>query len=165
MNMAATKNIGALLDLAGPVAAHAIAAGLGDNIETDGADVDRLPKGLDVAERFDSAVVAAFVRATLAATETATVTITIQDAPEDATTPDTAGTYADVAAALQPTALVLTGGGGGTTETGVIDHNIRLSGLRRFVRIQVLIDLSAGVTDIGSYGAGWVLGGPQVMPV
>jgi len=146
------------ITLAGAVGASAVAGGAGDNTETNGAEFDRLPPGPDDAQRYDSAAVAIFAQATLTATETATLTATIQH------TDVTGGAFADIPAADQPTPLVLTGGGGGTTEQDALKFAVRLSKLKRFVRVQVLIDLSAGATDVGAYGGGFVAGGAAVVP-
>ena len=146
------------ITLAGAVAASAIAAGVGDNTETDGEEFDRLPPGPDDAQRYDSAAVAVFAQATLGDGETATLTATIQHADLSG------GAFADIPVADQPAPLVLTGGGGGTTEKDTLKHGVRLSRLKRFVRVQVLIALSAGAAAIGSYGGGFVAGGAAVVP-
>lgn len=55
--------------------------------------------------------------------------------------------------------VVATGDTGGSTETGVVTQRFDLSGLKRYFRLSVYVDLSAGSTDTVSYGSALVLGG------
>lgn len=48
---------------------------------------------------------------------------------------------------------------GGTTEVGCLARKVDLSGLKRYFRISVYIDLSASGTDTAEFGTALVLGG------
>lgn len=157
--IASERNVGAGLAVGGGVAGEATAGGAGDGAEITGEEFDRLPNPTgDTANRFDSCVVTAAMRATLAATETATLSFSI----EEATT--SGGSFSALAAALQPPDLVLTGGGGGTTEIGTLKHNLKLSPRERILRLKTTVTMSAAVTDIASYGANIVAGGATPVP-
>ena len=153
------QNIGAYIKQAFAVSATAVAAGAGDNTETNGSIVDRLG--------FQSAVLVLAAQATLSANKKATFKATIQDG-DDASLTDAA----DIAAALQPSgaadSVVLTitdSGAGGTQKTSVnIVENLNLASLKRYLRAQVHVDLDAGVTDTAHYCAVWILGGHRELP-
>lgn len=126
------------------------AAGTGDNTEVDGPSIDR--------QNATSMSVAIVAKAVLAATKTLVVKATVQDSADGVT-------FADVAAALQPggaansTVMTLTGGAGGSTESGVYQLGVNLSSLKRYVRIQVLPDLNATGTDTATVAGVVSLGG------
>ena len=54
---------------------------------------------------------------------------------------------------------------GGSTETGVAVMRVDLSGVKQYFRCAVTPDLSASGTDTATFGAMFVLGGLQNMPV
>ena len=158
--LAQEREVGESLKNDGFVAAGAIAAGLGDNVAVVGPVIDRLPQiDGDQPARFDSCVVTSAMRATLGAADLATLTILVEEADL------VGGPFAAIPVALAPPDLVLTGGGGGTTEVGGHSHDLRLSPRKRFLRLTTTVDLSAGAADIASYGALLVLGGADRAPV
>lgn len=134
-----------------------VAAGAGDNSAIAGADVNR--------EDFLSGLFLVVCRATLTATKKLSVVGTLQDAPDNGS--GAAGTYADVAAALQPAGVA---GGliGSITSAGtvatVFRHPVNLSSLRKFVRLNVTPDLDAGATDTAQVLVCFVGGGAVVNP-
>lgn len=135
------------------------AAGAGDNSAIAGADVNR--------EDFLSGLFLVVCRATLTATKKLSVVGTLQDAPDNGS--GAAGTYADVAAALQPSGVAggaigsIVSAGGGTVTT-VFRHPVNLSSLRKFVRLNVTPDLDAGATDTAQVLVCFVGGGSVVSP-
>ncbi len=153
--MSFPRNVGALLKAAFACALHATAAGTGDATEVDGEDIDR-----------EDALSASFVisaQSVLTATKTLVLKATVQDSPDGST-------WTDVAAALQPegaansTILTQTGEAGGSTERDVYKHDIDLSSLDRYVRIQLLPELDATGTDTAIVTAVCVLGGLTTIP-
>lgn len=158
--LAQEREVHEALRVAGPVAATAVAGGAGDDTEVTGAEVDRLPQESgDQPARFDSCIVAAFLQADLDEDETATLSFDVEHADISG------GPFASLDAELQPPDLVLTGGPGGSTEQGSLEHGIRLSPLKRFIRVKTTVDLSRADTDVASYGAGLVLAGSDRGPV
>jgi hypothetical protein len=127
------------------------AAGAGDNVEVDGAWIDR--SGL-----LSGKAVVVYT-ATLAQGETLSIAANAQDAD------DSSGTgAADYGAALTST-VVATGDTGGSTETGVVELDFDLMGARGFLRLQFTPDLSASGTDTAELAAVWILGGADEQPV
>lgn len=126
------------------------AGGTGDNTEVDGLAIDR--------KNATSMSVGIVAKAVLAATKTLVVNLTLQDSADGST-------FADVAAALQPggaadsAVLTLTGGAGGSTESGVYQLGVNLASLRRYVRVQVKPDLNATGTDTATVAGVIALGG------
>lgn len=144
------------------VAGRAVAAGAGDNAETNGSGIDRQVAG--GGGLYQSAVFCLGARAVLSANKKLTVKATFQDSADDST-------YADIAAALQPegaadsVVLTLTDSGAGSTLTGSYFKDLELASLRRYIRAQVHIDLDAGATDTCEYAATWQLGGLKTLPL
>jgi hypothetical protein len=158
------NNIGAYIATLRACSATAIAGGAGDNTETNGPTVDR-QQGSPGLGMTKSAVLQVAVVATLAASKKCTVKATIQHDSDSAF-----GSPVDVPAALQPNGaadsviVTLTDGGAGGTQSGFFEHSLNLLSLNRYIRAQVHIDLDAGATDIGAYGASWALGGGEQLP-
>lgn len=156
------RNVGAYVKGLRACSAQALAAGTGDATETSGPVVDRMVSGAMA----NSAVFMLAAVATLAAGKKCTLKATFQHDTDSA-----GGTMADVAAALQPegaadsVVLTLLDAGAGGTQSGFYECNVNLSSLNRYIRAQVHIDLDAGATDIGAFGAVWVLGGYDQLPV
>lgn len=135
-----------------PIAGHGangVAAGANDAVEQDG--VWALHRG------YMSAELVVTVLATLGAAETATIIGNAQDATDDAGAG--AADFGDV-----PATLVLTGGGGGTTELGVLRIPLNLRTARGYIRGQYTIDLSAASLDVFESTVVYVLGGADVEP-
>lgn len=111
----------------------AVAAGTGDATESSGVYVDRAGK--------ESVKVVIAWEAVLAEDATLTLAGNLQDAT------DSSGTgVADYGTALA-SAVVATGGTGGSTERGVTEYSVNLEGANQYIRSQVTPDLSAANTD------------------
>lgn len=131
--------------------ASATAGGTGDATEKDCAYIDR--------QGFSSLKVVIAYSATLAATKTLSVAANLQDATSSA-----GAGVADYGSAMA-SAVVATGGTGGSTETGVVELDFDISGADQYVRLQFTPDLSATGTDTATISAVYILGGAQVQPV
>ncbi|AUN31953.1 hypothetical protein [Niveispirillum cyanobacteriorum] len=129
-------------------ATAATAGGSGDNTAANGAtiNVSTFPSG-----RQESVAFLIPARAVLAAAATLTVSAKIQ-------TSDDGSGWVDVVAPT--TVLTLTGGSGGTTETGVGKIGVSLEYCGTYVRVVVTPDLSAANTDTASVSSVAVFGGP-----
>lgn len=138
--MSFDRNVGAYLTTAFGGAGRAVAAGTGDNTEVNSGWTDRT--GLN------SCCVEIAFTATLAEGATLTFAGNLQDATAAAGTG-----AADFGTAFTAT-VVATGGTGGSTETGVY-HCLEtdLSGARAFIQAQLTPNLSAGATDLLTWGA------------
>lgn len=134
------KNVGQLVTP--KLAAFSIltAGGTGDNTLVKGTTLDRAALGLAL-----SCVVQVASRAVLAASATLAVTAKLQ---HSATTTD--GDFTDFATV---TVAGLTGGAGGTTETGLSLGEIDLTMAKRYVRVTYTPDLSAASTDTAQVAA------------
>jgi hypothetical protein len=165
----AMSNLGAIMTAKLSVIGEAVAAGTGDNTENTGAAVDRLVESL--ADGSGSGgkslamcakiIIAAF--ATLSSGKKATFKATLQDSESDSSG------FADVAAALQPEgaadSVVLTLSYVDGSEQGVYEENINLESLKRYLKLQVHVDLDAGATDTARYTGVILLGGFKQIPV
>lgn len=155
------SNIGAFLSCKRSVSASAVAAGAGDNTETNGTGVDRYVNGANgAAGVYQSATFFLMAQATLSAGKKATLKATLQESSDNGGS----DAFADLAATLQPEgaadSVVLTlSSGGGSTEVGSYQKDVDLSSCERYIRAQVHIDLDAGATDTGFYCAGFIMGG------
>ena len=131
-----------------------VAAGSGDNVEDDGA----FHAPPDNSQSF--AVHIQFTT-TLDAGETLSLSLNAQDAT------DIGGTgVADFQTknSVAPT-VVATGGGGGSTETGVFKSRFQdIRAHRGFIRAQTTGDLSRGSLDTFSYSVTLVYGGMDTLP-
>jgi hypothetical protein len=125
----------------------AIVAGSGtDNQEVTGATIDR--------RGFDGLLVLIARDAVLAGSQTLSTTVTIQESDDNIS-------WADAAAAYQPTVPNLQDGG---DESDVVGLDISLLGLKQYVRVQTLANLSAGATDTAQVVVTGVLGGAHELP-
>ncbi len=134
-----------------------ITAGAGnDNVEVDGNWVDRV--GANQRLPLCGKLLISFT-AVLDAAETLSIAANLQDAT------DSAGAgAADYGNALA-NAVVATGGGGGTTERGVVELDVDLSAARQFLRSQVTADLSRANTDTVALSIVFVAAGDRQAPI
>jgi hypothetical protein len=146
-------NIGATLAAAFGGASRAVAAGAGDATEVVGEIID-----LEAIGNPESAVLLIPYSATLTEAKTLTLGCDI-DHGADSALGDAAQFNAGVTAAV-----VATGGTGGSTEVGVMEVNVNLTGAKRYVRAQYTPDLSHTSADIFTAGCVWVFGGFKELP-
>jgi hypothetical protein len=144
------RNVGALGDLLTLSApATAVAAGSGDATSTTGTAIDRLSYSSGGIP--NSALVGVAWSATLASGKTLSMALTVQDSADNSKWAD----YSTVASAV-----VSTGGSGGSTNIGQTNVAVDLTNARRYVRLNFQPDLNAAGTDtatmIGTgFFAGW----------
>lgn len=131
--------------------ASATAGGTGDATEKNCAYIDR--------QGFSSLKVVIAYSAALAEAKTLSIASNLQDATSSA-----GAGVADFGDAMA-SAVVATGGTGGSTETGVVELDFDISGADQYVRLQFTPDLSATGTDTATLSAVYILGGAQVQPV
>lgn len=148
MNLSDMKNIGDLLKPVYVGSVFATAGGTGDATAVTGATIDR--------DNYLSGVLSIAYKATLAADKTLTLAVERQESSD--------GTNWDTAVAIQAATLADTGGGGGTTETGVVKFNLNMSGYKRYVRFNFTPELNAANTDVAVISAQFVLGGAYKVP-
>jgi len=156
MSVAKTRNGGAF-SRSNFVAINktATAGSTGDATEVDGAWVDRALTDYGIA--LSAKLTIAYTTA-LAGGETLTFAVQMQD--------DALGDGADPTDVLSAVAasVAATGDSGGSTETGTIDIDLDLSGLRQFFRAQVTPNLSASGTDTAEWAAVIMLYGGDRQP-
>lgn len=149
------RSIGASLDPKLALAANVVAGGGADGVEANGYVIDR--------EDAHSAAVVLGGQATLGASETAQFQLTIQHGDES-----DGSDMADAPAAVQPggaaASVVLTLTDAVANERGEYKLDLDFSLLKRYVRVQVEVTMSAGTTDTVAYAAFLVLGGLVVAP-
>jgi len=126
------------------------AAGL-DNVKVTGQTVDR-KSGTAIAH---SAIIATGWLAALTDTKTLSLAHEYQDSADDSTW-NTA--VAIEAATVKQTAVA------STNYRGVSEHNLALSSLSRYIRINVTLDLNAGATDTALFYTIVVLAGWTQVP-
>ena len=145
-------DIGAYLKCYESGVSRALAGGAGDNPEVDGTVVDR--------QGYSSCKLVIAWEATLDATETLSLAYTLQEG--DASDLSDAADFGTVVAS----AVVGTGGTGGTTEAGVVeaDYNLVANPCGRYIRAQYTPDLSRAGTDIATVAAVIILGGADTLP-
>lgn len=133
-----------------PVISHVhgpiVAAGAGDATEVTGATIDR--------QGFDNALALITRSAVLTTSATLSLGVTLQESADGSA-------WADAAAAYQPTVANLVEG---VNEIDVVALDIDLLGLKRYVRLQTLPNLSAGSADTAEVACVVVLGGATVLP-
>lgn len=132
------------------LAVNAVAGTTPDNVEQDGAYVD--------TQGYDHVTLKLTVKAVLAEGETATINMNAQ------TDADGTGTGTDFGTAA--TAVVLTGGSGGSTETAIVEIplNLVVSTALRYIRGQFTVDGSASGTDTWIACLDYILGGANKLP-
>ena len=153
-----SKDIGFSLAAATGLAnGAATAAGTGDDTEKVGAILDY--KTLNHA--LSGSILIPWT-ATLQDTETISLTTKIEHG--DAANLSDKADYAFGCAEINH-GVIGTGETGGTTEVGVVKHDVDLSGIKRYFRIAVTPDLSASGTDTAEFAGCLVLGGLDKAPV
>lgn len=144
------RDIGAHITGRAGGAVEATAGGAGDAAEVNGPWIDR--------QGYLSGKLIITYQATLGDGETLSVAANLQDASDDSGTG--AADFGNAAAS----AVRATGGSGGTTERGVVEIDVDLSGAKQYVRPQFTPDLSAANTDVAILAATLVLGGAEGLP-
>jgi len=147
MNVATHRNIGALLTP--KVSDLASLSTSTDGSEIDGGYVDRL-------DHLSAKLVIAY-EAVLTEAETLTIAANVQD---DA---DGAGAGVDYGDAFA-SAVVATGGSGGSTERGVVEIDLNLSAAKQYLRAQYTATLSASSADTVILSAVFVFGPKRETP-
>lgn len=133
------------------VSTSATAGGSGDATEIDGASIDTTA----LSAKVQSVVFEIPCRAVLGAANTLVVIGNLQDSANGSD-------WTDITDSA--TLLTLTGGSGGSTETGTARMGYDLTKARRYVRCQVTPDLNRANTDTAVIGAGVaVFGGLQAI--
>lgn len=126
------------------------AGGGSDNLQTAGIAVDRTG--------FESGALLIPYTATLAQAATLSFAVDRQESSDGGTTWGTA-------TVLQAATVAATGPTGGGTVRGVVKIRDNFETAELTVRYRITADLSAGATDVASYGAVAVLGGARSLPV
>lgn len=129
--------------------ASALAAGAGDNTLVTGVIIDRAAIGWP-----ESCGVAILYTTTLAASQTLTIGGVLQHG--DASNLSDVTTFSTITGAV-----VATGVG---TFTGQVEVNLRLTGAKRYVRLNFTPDLSAGATDTAALSGVIAFGGAGRLP-
>lgn len=132
--------------------ATATAGGSGDNTLVTGLAIDRFALGLPLS--------AAFLlryKAVLAAAATLSMAYSIE-------TDDASNFPAAVVLQSATTAVIDTGGTGGTTQRGIFRIPVDLAGAKQYIRLKFTPDLSAANTDTFEGSAIAVLGGQENLP-
>lgn len=136
--------------------AAATAGSTGDATESNGVYVDR--EDADSGLAMSCKLIIAY-EAVLAEGETLSIGANIQDANDDQA--DGLADYGDAYAS----AVVATGGSGGSTERGTVEMDFDLISAKQFLRSQVTPDLSAADTDTAQIVVTWVFFGAQNGPM
>lgn len=128
----------------------ALVAGSGtDNTKVTNTDgIDRLG--------YNSAKLVISANATLAATETLDFDVELSQSEDDSTYTTPVASYT--------AETLLTGAAGGSTESGILELDIDLSGYDRYLKVGITGDLTASGTDTADWQAVLVLGGAQEVP-
>lgn len=160
--MSLQKGIGAWILGVNGLDPNVVVAGSGaDGTEQFGTAQDRLALG-SLARLYFSCLVSVVVTAVLAATETATIVAKLQESVDLAFTLPIDFTDPNDSVAATGT-LVLTGGGGGTTERGVLQFNVNLMTAQRFIRMAVTPTISTATVDTAAIAGALVFGGADVL--
>lgn len=131
---------------------NGVAAGTGDNTELTSAAIDTKAAG---SAGYRAAVLAIAYRLNLGAA--ATCALTVKIAESDDGTSFGADTTLVNAAQLGPTGAVV-------NSDGVYRLDLGLAARKRFIRIKITLNLSAGATDTFVYGAFVELFGADKLP-
>lgn len=145
-----SRDIGAQIAGRACAAVAATAGGAGDAAEVNGQWIDR--------QGFLSAKLIVAYQGVLGDGDTLSVAANLQDAT------DGSGTGAADFGTAAADAVRATGGSGGSTERGVVEIDVDLSGAKQFVRAQFTPNLSAANTDTAILSAVLVLGGAEAIP-
>jgi hypothetical protein len=139
-------NFGAYHKVLACGASTAVAAGAGDNTAVTGASIDRLG--------YNSATFAIGYRTTLTADKTLSYAAAYQTSPDNSS-------WA-TAVALQSATVAETGAA--TNKVGMVEFDLDLRGLPRYIRFNFTPDLSHSGTDTVDNAAICILGGADVLP-
>jgi hypothetical protein len=126
------------------------AAGTGDNTKVTGETVDTYASG----QRGESAILAIFAHASLTATKVLTCAAEIQESED--------GSSWDTAVSLFTATTVVSGTG---EQFGQYEYGIKLKQRKRYIRVNVTPDLTAGATDTAAVLYGIVMGGCRQTPI
>ena len=163
-SIAFQKDVGAFLKVLNAVnpAEVTAASTAEDNVEVNGVTVDRIS---DIAGTYLSAKVAIPYSYALSATETGTIKVTLQHSSLSsagwADFNDKDGSTANTAT------FGTTGSTAAQTGNGQLAIDVDLNSKKRYVRIQVLPNLSetgTGADDTVDYGGVWVFAGADTLP-
>ena len=152
------KDVGSYLSAVLGIANKAVtAAGAGDAAYQAGAiqDMQALPHPL-------SGLAVIPYTTTLADTKTLSMKVKLEHG-DDSGLSDAADYTFNVSGGEVDKGVIATGTTGGSTHTGVVTQRFDLSGLKRYFRLSVYVDLNATGTDTVSYGSALVLGGLEKM--
>lgn len=154
------KNVGAWLTSAiASTIQDLTAGGAGDNTEIDGLSIDRMVHG-GGGPTLSAKFIVAF-EAVLAAAATLSLVGNMQHADDNGS--GAPGSWADTGDILA-SAVVATGPGGGGTVRGTAELDVKLSGLKQWIRVQFTPNLSAANTDTAEVVAVAVFGGNNENP-
>lgn len=152
MNISQQRDIGAYIEGKSALLGSQVVAGAGgDGLEQDGYWNDR-------SRRLSGVLMITFT-AVLAEDATLSIGANLQDAS------DSAGTGAADFGDAIASAVVATGGSGGSTEIGTVELDVDLSGADAFVRGQITPTLSAASIDTVDISAVLVLSGGDEYPL
>jgi len=149
------RNIGNYITVQPGTIQTITAGGTGDATEVNGVTIDRnaLTQG-----RGQSAVLAILVKATMAsAATTAIVTANFQDSANDSD-------WTDYGTALGATTTHSAAGGALTASSAVAKLSVNLASARRYIRAQVMCDLSASGTDTALISSVIIIAGQAQLP-
>jgi len=141
-------NIGAAILAKVVGASEALAGGTGDATKVTGQSTDR-------TGYYSGKLVVAY-KAVLAEDKTIAFATELQESSDNSTW--------DTAEVVVASTVADTGASGGSTEYGVTEASIDLSGRKRYIRFNVTPDLSATATDTVHWGATFVMGGADELP-
>lgn len=127
-----------------------VAAGTGDNTKVTGEGID--------CRGFGSGKIVVAYRAVFSATDTLTLAVEVQESDDDGV----ADAYAGTTEVIQAATLAATGAT--DTKKGVVEFDIVLASRKRYVRVNVTPDLTAGATDTAEVITTLVMGGADVIP-
>ena len=125
-----------------------------DGVKVTGTTLDRATPG---GVRYDSTALEVSGLATLAQDETLSFAVEYQDSAD--------GSTWNTAVALQASTVAATGGTGGSNETVMVELDLDMSDLERYVRFNVTPAMSAASADTAVWSACAVFGGADILPV
>lgn len=146
-----TQNIGALVVNAVGGTGTLTAAGSGDATAINGASYDRLSNGMPRC-----CVMTAQHKSTLTSAKTLSMDLVLEHST------DNSNWSAFSTLAL---AVVATGASGGSTQTGIVEKDVDLTGAYRYIRVTTTPDLSHTGTDTAVVSTLLMLAGHQNAPV
>ena len=135
-------------------ATELVAGATEDGVKVTGSSLDRATPG---AARYDSMSLELSGVATLAQDETLSFAVEYQDSAD--------GSTWNTAVAMQASTVAATGGTGGSNESFVVELDLDMSDLSRYVRFNVTPACSAASADVAVWSAAAVFGGADILPV